>query len=75
MKFPSIQAAQEWSTQHEHYIVVEIAGEDGFSCGILKVYTGGRKIFRAADCGKVYQRWIDKLTPDHEFDARLGKTK
>ena len=71
MKFPSVDAAQEWSTQHEHLIYVEIEGAEG----VLQVYPGGRKIFVASDKGKIYERWRKRLTPDAEFYSRLGKTE
>lgn len=63
MNFPTVAAAQEWSTQHEHHIYVEIDGAEG----VLEVFPGGRKVFVAADKGKVYERWRKKLTPNSEF--------
>ena len=69
MKFPTVQATQDWSTSHDHHVFVEIEGADG----VLEVYPGGRKVFVSADKGKVYQRWQKRLTPDCEFYERLGK--
>ena len=41
MKFPSIKAAQLWSSQHGKHIYVEIEN----AVGVLEVYPGGRKIW------------------------------
>jgi hypothetical protein len=65
MKFPSVNLAQEWSTAHGRHIFVEIDGAEG----VLEVWPGGRKIFRAADLGKIYERYRRRLTPDEVFSA------
>lgn len=70
MKFPTVDAAQEWSTQHEHHMFCEIEGAEG----VLEVYPGGRKIFVDSTKGKMYERWRKRLTPDTDFYERLGKT-
>lgn len=71
MKFPTVDAAQEWSTKHGRHIFVEIEGADG----VLEVYPGGRTIFRAANLGKVYERYLAKLTPDTDFDDARQATR
>jgi hypothetical protein len=63
MKFPNIDSAQAYSSTHEQMIYVEIEGAEG----VLQVYPGGRKVFVAADKGKIYERWRKRLTPDEEF--------
>lgn len=67
MVFASIDAAQEWSTRNNKHIHVEVAGCEG----VLEVFPGGRKVFVAADKGKVFARWRKKLTPDSEFGNAL----
>ena len=64
--FKSVDAAQEWSTKHDKHIYVEIEG----AAGVLEVYPGGRKIWRAAGLGlgKVYGRYLLRLTPNSEFE-------
>jgi hypothetical protein len=63
MTFPSIDAAQDWSTRHGQHIYVEIEGAPG----VLEVWPGGRKVFMSYDKGKIYERWRKRLTPDSEF--------
>lgn len=69
MKFDSLNAAQAWSTKHGKHIYVELIGVEG----VLEVYPGGRKVFVAADKGKIYERWRKRLTPDEEFEILFNQ--
>ncbi len=66
MKFASVTAAYEWAKTHKRHIFVEIEGAQG----VLEVWPGGRMVFRAADLGKIYERYRKQLTPDSEFNAQ-----
>lgn len=63
MKFKTVDDAQRWSTQNGEHVYVQIEGADG----VLEVYPGGRKAYVSADKGKIYQRWLKRLTPDEAF--------
>jgi len=68
MKFPSIHAAQLWSSQHGQHIYVEIEN----AAGVLEVYPGGRKIWWDDTLAeRVLERKRRLLTPDSEFKDAL----
>lgn len=70
MKFPSIDAAQAWSTKYRRLIFVEIEGANG----VLEVYPGGRKIWWDDSLSeKTIQRKRRSLTPDTEFGSLSAK--
>ena len=73
VRFPTINAAQEWATTHKKHIVVEIHGIYG-PLWILDVYPSGRrqKFLDYKVGSKLHERWQKRLTPDDEFEDRHG---
>jgi len=65
MTFPTIEAAQAWSTKYRRPIFVEIQGANG----VLEVWPGGRKIWWDDTLSdKTIERKRRSLTPDTEFE-------
>lgn len=72
MIFPSIEAAQAWSTKYKRPIFVEIQGANG----VLEVWPGGRKIWWDDTLSeRTIERKRRDLTPDSEFDNEWAKCR